>query len=194
MEDQPADSGDLTTGPELPAQPADAELPGPADAELPAQPTNATDAKADRRRHRMPLRKELTANREDAVDTATDEKTETAEGPRPPNPSTPSPRRPVAGGACSAAARKLLSLKLFRHRQTRPRSRRSQRSPNRHPAHPSARPPGPPSRRTLNCRLSRRPSRKRPTMSSLPTRARKPRRRHHRKTRSWFRTGPQACD
>ncbi len=91
MEDQPADSGDLTTGPELPAQPADAELPAqpadaelpaqPADAELPAQPADATDAKADRRRHRMPLRKVLTANREDAVDTATEEKTETAEGP-----------------------------------------------------------------------------------------------------------------
>jgi Mce-associated membrane protein len=57
VEDQPADSGDLTTGPELPAQPV------------------------DRRRHRMPLRKQLTANPEDAVDTATDEKTETAEGP-----------------------------------------------------------------------------------------------------------------
>ena len=54
---------------------------------MPAQPADATgadeatDAKADRRRHRMPLRKELTANREDAVDTATDKKTETAEGP-----------------------------------------------------------------------------------------------------------------
>jgi Mce-associated membrane protein len=57
----------------LPAQPADAELP--------AQPADATDAKADRRRHRMPLRKELTANREDAVDTPTDDKTETAAGP-----------------------------------------------------------------------------------------------------------------
>ena len=73
MEDQPADSGDLTTGPELPAQPADATG---ADE---ATPDEATDAKADRRRHRMPLRKELTANREDAIDTATDEKTETAE-------------------------------------------------------------------------------------------------------------------
>ena len=53
MEDQPADSGDLTTGAELPAQPAGAELPAqPAGAELPAQPAGAagsdeaTDAKA----------------------------------------------------------------------------------------------------------------------------------------------------
>ncbi len=75
MEDQPADSGDLTTGPELPAQPADATGADEATAD------EATDAKADRRRHRMPLRKELTANREDALDTATDEKTESAEGP-----------------------------------------------------------------------------------------------------------------
>ncbi len=78
MEDQPADSGDLTTGPELPAQPADATG---ADEATPdeATPDEAADAKADRRRHRMPLRKEITANREDAIDTATDEKTETAE-------------------------------------------------------------------------------------------------------------------
>ena len=39
MEDQPADSGDLTTDAELPAQPADAELPAqPADAESPRTP------------------------------------------------------------------------------------------------------------------------------------------------------------
>jgi Mce-associated membrane protein len=70
VEDQPVDSGDLTTGPELPAQPADA-----------TGADEATDAKADRRRHRMPLRKELTANREDVIDNATDEKAETAEEP-----------------------------------------------------------------------------------------------------------------
>ena len=67
MEDQPADSGDLTTGAELPAQPTDAE-----------GPDEATDAKAARRRHRMPLRRELAAGHEDAADTATDEKTENA--------------------------------------------------------------------------------------------------------------------
>ena len=42
VEDQPADSGDLTT-----------------DAESPADAEQAADAKAARRRHRMPLRKEL---------------------------------------------------------------------------------------------------------------------------------------
>jgi Mce-associated membrane protein len=65
VEDQPADSGDLTTDAELPAQPADAD-----------GPDEATDAKAVRRRHRMPLRKELAPSEED---TATDENTETAE-------------------------------------------------------------------------------------------------------------------
>jgi Mce-associated membrane protein len=79
VEDQPADSGDLTTGPELPAQPAVATGADEATADE-ATAGEATDAKADRRRHRMPLRKELTANREDAIDTATDEKTETTEG------------------------------------------------------------------------------------------------------------------
>ena len=74
MEDQPADSGDLTTGSELPAQPADAT--GADEATV----DEATDAKAERRRHRMPLRKELTADREDAIDTATGETTETVEG------------------------------------------------------------------------------------------------------------------
>ena len=68
MEDQPADSGDLTTGAESPAQQADA-----------GGPDEATDAKAARRRHRMPLRKELAADHGDAVDTAADEKTENAE-------------------------------------------------------------------------------------------------------------------
>ena len=53
MEDQPADTGDLTTG----AVAAD----------------EAADATAARRRHRMPLRKKLAASREDA-----DEKTEVA--------------------------------------------------------------------------------------------------------------------
>ncbi|HYR17591.1 MAG TPA: hypothetical protein VEQ67_25755, partial [Mycobacterium sp.] len=58
MEDQPADSGDLTTD---------------------AGAAEAADATAARRRHRMPLRKELAASREDADDVATDEKAEVAE-------------------------------------------------------------------------------------------------------------------
>ncbi|MDT7732734.1 MAG: hypothetical protein QOK45_2987, partial [Mycobacterium sp.] len=53
MEDQQPDSGDLTTD-------------------------EASDAKAVRRRHRMPLRKDLAPREDDAVD-ATDEKPETAE-------------------------------------------------------------------------------------------------------------------
>jgi Mce-associated membrane protein len=53
VEDQPADSGDLTT----------------------EGPDEATDAKAARRRHRMPLRKELVASHEDAIESAADEKT-----------------------------------------------------------------------------------------------------------------------
>jgi Mce-associated membrane protein len=57
----------------LPAQPVDATGADKATSD------EATDAKADRRRHRMPLRKGLTANNEDGIDTATDEKTETAE-------------------------------------------------------------------------------------------------------------------
>jgi Mce-associated membrane protein len=62
VEDQPADSGDLTT---------DADGSNVSDDEA--------DAKAARRRHRMPLRKELAATHEDIVDTATDKNTETAE-------------------------------------------------------------------------------------------------------------------
>jgi Mce-associated membrane protein len=58
VEDQPADSGDLTTD---------------------AEAAEAADATAARRRHRIPLRKELAASREDADDVATDEKTEVAE-------------------------------------------------------------------------------------------------------------------
>jgi Mce-associated membrane protein len=54
VEDQPADSGDLTT-----------------------------DAKAARRRHRMPLRKELATSSGDADDTAADAKTETGEESQP---------------------------------------------------------------------------------------------------------------
>jgi Mce-associated membrane protein len=60
VEDQPADTGDLTTG----AAGAD----------------EAADATAARRRHRMPLRKELAASREDADDIATDEKTDVDTG------------------------------------------------------------------------------------------------------------------
>ena len=72
MEDQPADSGDLTTGAESPAQPADT-----------AGAEEATDAKTARRRHRMPLRRELAASNDDADETAADEKTETDEQPGP---------------------------------------------------------------------------------------------------------------
>ena len=57
MEDQPADSGDLTT-----------------DAESPADAEQAADAKAARRRHRMPLRKQLAADGE-----ATDDETSSAD-------------------------------------------------------------------------------------------------------------------
>ena len=53
MEDQQPDSGDLTTD-------------------------EASDAKAVRRRHRMPLRKDVPPSEDEAVD-ATDEKPETAE-------------------------------------------------------------------------------------------------------------------
>ena len=101
MEDQPAERGDLTTGAELPAQPA-----GVADA--------AADAAAARRRHRMPLRQQLAASREDAEDTATEEPPEAeaagavAVGNRP----------RVAGGAFSVGARKCPSLRLFRRRRT----------------------------------------------------------------------------
>ncbi len=72
MEDQQPDSGDLTTGAELPAEPTAAD-----------GAEEATDAKAARRRHRMPLRKELAASREDADATATDETTATDEQPEP---------------------------------------------------------------------------------------------------------------
>ena len=64
MEDQPADSGDLTTGAESPDR-------------------LAPVGKAARRRHRMPLRKELVASREDAEETATDEPTPTDEQSEP---------------------------------------------------------------------------------------------------------------
>ena len=72
MEDQPADSGDLTTDAESPAQPAGA-----------AAADDATGATAARRRHRMPLRKELASTSEDGDDTATDETTESDELPDP---------------------------------------------------------------------------------------------------------------
>jgi Mce-associated membrane protein len=64
VEDQPADSGDLTTDAESPAQSADT-----------AEAADEATDKAARRRHRMPLRKELTASREDTDETATDEAT-----------------------------------------------------------------------------------------------------------------------
>lgn len=68
MEDQSADSGDLTAA-ESPDQPAD----------VAKTPTG----KAARRRHRMPLRKELVADREDDEETATDETTEPDEQAEP---------------------------------------------------------------------------------------------------------------
>jgi Mce-associated membrane protein len=68
VEDQPADTGDLTTD------------------------AAETDAKAARRRRRMSLRKELVADRDDAVDTATEVTTETVEEPGPAD-EPASPRR-----------------------------------------------------------------------------------------------------
>ena len=108
VEDQPADSGDLTTDAELPAQPADA-----------AAADDATGATAARRRHRMPLRKELASTSEAGDDTATDETTESDEQPDPtsPKPPKPKPRHRVDGGACFVGARKRLSLPLFPHPQ-----------------------------------------------------------------------------
>jgi Mce-associated membrane protein len=84
VEDQPADSGDLTTGAEPPAEPADA-----------AAAEEATDATASRHRHRMPLRKELAATHEDTDDAAADEKTDTQEPPQPEvaEAEPPAPRR-----------------------------------------------------------------------------------------------------
>jgi len=58
VEDQRSDSGDLTTD---------------------EGAAEAADATAARRRHRMPLRKELAGSREDVDDVATDEKAEVAE-------------------------------------------------------------------------------------------------------------------
>jgi Mce-associated membrane protein len=76
VEDQPTDSGDLTTGAELPAAGTD----------------EAAEATAARRRHRMPLRKQLAASREDADDTATEEPPE-AETAEPVEAGEPAPRR-----------------------------------------------------------------------------------------------------
>jgi Mce-associated membrane protein len=76
VEDQPTDSGDLTTGAELPAAGTD----------------EAAEATAARRRHRMPLRKQLAASREDADDTATEEPPE-AETAEPVEAGEPAPRQ-----------------------------------------------------------------------------------------------------
>lgn len=76
MEDQQPDSGDLTNA-ESPAQPA-------GDADRPDQPTDTAKTptgKATRRRHRMPLRKELVATGEDGELSASDEQTPTDEEP-----------------------------------------------------------------------------------------------------------------
>jgi Mce-associated membrane protein len=62
VEDQQPDSGDLTTDAESPDQPADAGK----------TPTG----KAARRRHRMPLRKDLTGSREDGDEAVADEQPE----------------------------------------------------------------------------------------------------------------------
>jgi Mce-associated membrane protein len=59
VEDQQPDSGDLTTDAQSPDQPAYA--------------AKTPTGKAARHRHRMPLRKELAANREDVEDNATDD-------------------------------------------------------------------------------------------------------------------------
>jgi Mce-associated membrane protein len=67
VEDQPADSGDLTN----------AESPAP-----PADQADATDAKPSRRRHRMPLRSELAAGRDDTA-AGDDDQRRTDESPEP---------------------------------------------------------------------------------------------------------------
>ena len=96
MEDQPADSGDLTTDAASPAQPVDAE---------------SADAKAARRRHRMPLRSELAATSgEDTDQTAADETTPTDEKPE--------PEAAPGDGAEPAAPRRRWSL--FRRRSRKP--------------------------------------------------------------------------
>jgi Mce-associated membrane protein len=63
VEDQPADSGDLTTDAESPDQPTDA--------------AKTPTGKAARRRHRMPLRKELATGHQDADEVAGDEQSPT---------------------------------------------------------------------------------------------------------------------
>ena len=78
MEDQQPDPGDLTDA-ESPAQPVAAESPDQPDAKTPT-------GKAARRRHRMPLRQELAASREEPdenVESEAAEVTETVdEGPQ----------------------------------------------------------------------------------------------------------------
>src|SRR5207244_1932865 len=69
VEDQPADSGDLTTDAQSPDQPTDA--------------AKTPTGKAARRRHRMPLRKELATGHQDADEVASDEQSPTDEQPEP---------------------------------------------------------------------------------------------------------------
>ncbi|MFG1934807.1 mammalian cell entry protein [Mycobacterium sp. NPDC048908] len=64
MEDQPAGSGDLTTDAESLDQPSD--------------PAKTPTGKAARRRHRMPLRQQLAASREDAEEPTAEEQPEPA--------------------------------------------------------------------------------------------------------------------
>jgi Mce-associated membrane protein len=96
VEDQPADSGDLTT---------DAEL--PPDAESPA------DDKVARHRHRMPLRKKLAAGGED-TDKATDVETSVADV----QPEPAAAEVPDVAEAEPAASRRRWSL--FRRRSKTP--------------------------------------------------------------------------
>jgi Mce-associated membrane protein len=82
VEDQPADSGDLTTDAESPAQPAGA-----------AETDEANGAKAPGRRHRMPLRGQLAASKKSSAEEAA-ETAETADEPSEPEvEAKPVPRR-----------------------------------------------------------------------------------------------------
>jgi Mce-associated membrane protein len=69
VEDQQPDPGDLTTDAESPDQPTDA--------------AKTPTGKAARRRHRMPLRKELATGHQDADEVASDEQSPTDEQPEP---------------------------------------------------------------------------------------------------------------
>jgi Mce-associated membrane protein len=111
VEDQPADPGDLTTDADVPAQPADA-----------AETAEVTDAKRARRRHRLPLRRQLAGSRTageastaDVTPQATEVSTEVTQEPAEVEPAKPGRRwfslrrraktsEPVADSASGAVA------------------------------------------------------------------------------------------